>query len=106
MIDEYKKNCPGSKVVFLIDALDQLLGGTDDTVSFITDNLNESVQMVVSHLNEYALKKEACVRSIIGLSKEEIPLVIRGVLRTKGLDNSAVNLIAEKKSSDNSLYGI
>lgn len=104
LIDEYRKNCPDSKVVFLIDALDQLMGSADDTLSFITDNLDGSVQMVVSHLNEFVLKKEGYVYSIVGLSKEEIPLAIRGILKTRGLDANVINAIIEKKSSDNPLY--
>lgn len=104
LIGEYSKLNPKNKVVFLIDALDQLINSDDQSLPFITDNLNGSVQMIVSHLNEYEHKKNCYVQSVSELQKEEIPLVVQGILKTKGVDDDVLKAILNKDSSNNPLY--
>lgn len=104
LINEYSNSNPKKKVVFLIDALDQLINGNEQSTPFITDNLNNLVQMVVSHLGEYVLSKDCYTQGTLELKQEEIPLVIKGILKTKGVDDDVLRAILNKKSSRNPLY--
>lgn len=104
LIQSFKNSAPQKKLVFFIDALDQLTESGSDGLPFITEDLGGSVQMVVSHLNTFTLKNECHVQQISALSAEEIPMVINGILQTKGLDNRVLQTILEKESSHNPLY--
>lgn len=95
------------QIVFVIDAVDQLLAGElRDTLKFIPSRLTDKVRVVLSCLSDFPLPYVPNKQRLPLIKKEDRQDVIQGILRLhrRELENPVIAAIAAKPFSDHPLY--
>lgn len=96
-----------SPVVFVIDAVDQLLADDlRDSLRFLPSCLTDKVKVVLSCLTEFPLPYVPDKQELPLMKREDKPEVIRGILRLhrREVEAPVIRAISEKSSSDHPLY--
>lgn len=97
----------GKRLIILIDAIDQLVADDErDNLRFLPRENVFNIKVVISHNSRYSFKGSYSKFILECLERTDIAGIVKKILKTKSkeLDDEVIELIQQKKSSDNPLY--